>query len=538
LQGTHLKGLIFNQFLPWQINEDGTSEETFNHVGRHDLLASFTASVNNDSNITDFNYALSGRLNSSTVMQNLTQLTEDASNPGMYYGVNFSGFDQHSSAQIVSLMGNPSLDPGQMALTYITDPSTVGASSDGAPIDSNNSGHYRDPLPLSNGKLLVVHTSEPRLDRNAGSRSHPLSRYDFRIKTLKKSGNFWIADSLVTPGIVKTVSYWDPETLVSYSGSLWELDPAEVMSRQKPQLRTPVLSDPERQIFIEEDVNESEFRNYLKQHDLAVLISRNVTHRDKSDRQQPYFLKVHDSQTQSANSHGMLYDVAHVQFYQADQVRGLTMGNPSPVPGRRVLAEYMHDSAFSHNPQSDGEKPYTVKIASDGSFAAIVPTRRAIVWALTDSNFNPVVRERYWITAQPGEIRVCASCHGTNDDALFHADPPPVNKPEALRSLLQYWKTSHSAVSLNENRKDISLSNHPNPFSSVTSFDFILPKAEFIKLKVFNSLGEEVAVVANGMFESGEHSIPWDAAHLPSGAYYCCLQNAEGIITRKIRIAK
>ena len=50
------------------------------------------------------------------------------------------------------------------------------------------------------------------------------------------------------------------------------------------------------------------------------------------------------------------------------------------------------------------------------------------------------MRERYWLTFQPGEIRVCTSCHGPNShDQSGKASP--TNPPEALRTLLRFWKT-------------------------------------------------------------------------------------------------
>lgn len=538
LNGTNLNGLTFNQFFPWEINEEGTSEETLNHAGRHDLLPNFFASINDDPNVKDFHYQTSGRLNSATLLQNLIQLVEDPSNPGLYYGVNFLGFDQHSSAQIISLTAAPSLDPSQMLFTFITDRSTIKSPADGVPPDPKNSGHYRNPLPLTNGRLLVVHTSEVYNDRNIGSRSHPLSRYAFRIKTIRKDDSSWVADSLVTDGISKTVSYWDPDTLITYSGLLWELDPVEVRVRQKPGASKSFLPDPEKQVFIEEGVDENIFRNYLKKNDLALIVSRNVTHRDNADHQQPFFLKVHNSTTQSADAHGKIYDVAHVGLYQADQVRGLTLGNPTPMPGRRILPQFMHDTAVSFNPQIQGERSYTVKIAEDGSFAAFVPPRRAITWELTDSNFASVVRERYWITTQPGEIRVCASCHGTNDDALSPVDPAPQNKPEALRSLLRFWKNSHSGVFAGKTDNGVSLSNHPNPFTSQTSLDFSLPKSGMIRLKIYSVLGQEVVSLAAGSYEKGKHSIPWDASRIPNGTYYYQLQTDEGILTKALRIVR
>ncbi|UUZ54554.1 hypothetical protein LP419_40695 [Massilia sp. H-1] len=62
-----------------------------------------------------------------------------------------------------------------------------------------------------------------------------------------------------------------------------------------------------------------------------------------------------------------------------------------------------------------------------------------MTWQLTDASGKAVVRERNWISFQPGEIRTCASCHGLNtkDQA---AGFPPINKPEALRTLLRHWK--------------------------------------------------------------------------------------------------
>ena len=46
---------------------------------------------------------------------------------------------------------------------------------------------------------------------------------------------------------------------------------------------------------------------------------------------------------------------------------------------------------------------------------------------------------RYWLTFQPGEIRVCASCHGLNSEDQT-GSLAPTNPPEALRTLLQFWQ--------------------------------------------------------------------------------------------------
>jgi hypothetical protein len=83
-----------------------------------------------------------------------------------------------------------------------------------------------------------------------------------------------------------------------------------------------------------------------------------------------------------------------------------------------------------------------VVVAPDGSAAALIPARRATTWQLTNGDAG-VVRERLWVTFQPGEIRTCPSCHGpsTRDQA---GRLPPENPPQALRDLLTFWKTRRS----------------------------------------------------------------------------------------------
>jgi hypothetical protein len=86
-----------------------------------------------------------------------------------------------------------------------------------------------------------------------------------------------------------------------------------------------------------------------------------------------------------------------------------------------------------------------VTIALDGSVAAFVPAHRAMSWQLADANHTGVVRERYWLTFQPGEVRVCASCHGINSKNQLN-QAPPVNTPSALTALLQFWKTQQASI--------------------------------------------------------------------------------------------
>ena len=442
--GLLINGHTFNHFLPWQINEDGTELETLNHIGRHELHAYLASSVGNDGNVVEY-YQQFARTNPNPI-QNMLQVKEDPLVAGRYIGTNAPEFETHAAGQLVRIDAAPSVNADQIQVTYITHPATADYSENPAP---EHSGLYRDPLPLSDGTLIAVHTATTDRDENIGSRTKPQSKYDFRLKTLKvQSGSFWASDLPLTSGISKSISYWDPDELVTYSGLLWELQPVEVRERARPKRLVPELPAPERQIFTAADVDPHRLQEYLVENNLALIVSRDVTTRDDLDVQQPFNLRVvgdgsGETGAESIGAEGKVYDVTYMQIFQADQIRGVTFGRDTPRAGRRVLAQEMHDpAALENNILPSGSPNGSVEIAADGSVAAFVPAQRALSWQITDDAGNGIVRERNWLTFQPGEIRVCSSCHGLNEiDQTMQTEP--VNQPQALRNLLDYWKTQN-----------------------------------------------------------------------------------------------
>ncbi|HET8798190.1 MAG TPA: hypothetical protein VFO89_10910, partial [Thermoanaerobaculia bacterium] len=438
LQGTNLEGFEINHFFPWEINEDGTAEETLNHIGRHELHGYFNRSINDDGAVEEFIAETSGRTNGREI-GNLFQIREDPSQPGRYIGTDAPEFDTHASGQLVRLGAAPHTPADQIVVEAVTAPESRDITD--APASADAPGHFRDPLPLSDGTLVAVHASEMRADENDGTRAQPSSRYAFRLKALEKRNGYYAAGAPLTDGIQASITYYDPDVQVTWSGALWELDPVEVRPRTRPLPRTTPLSEPEARIFREEGIDPEAFRRDLVARDLAVIVSRDVTQRDVLDRQQPYSLRVAGNGTSRTIAGEKTYDVKYLQIFQADQLRG-TGGTASPRPGRRVLARALHDPAAKNRPNAGPAG--SVPVAADGSVAAFVPARRALSWQTTDPAGTPVVRERYWLTVQPGEIRVCTSCHGANSrDQL--GQTPANHAPEALRALLRFWKSEQPA---------------------------------------------------------------------------------------------
>jgi len=80
--------------------------------------------------------------------------------------------------------------------------------------------------------------------------------------------------------------------------------------------------------------------------------------------------------------------------------------------------------------------------------------------------------------------------------------------------------------------------NYPNPFNPNTNIKFGVPESGFVKLAVFNIVGEEVAVLINGNIEAGVHNVTFDARNLPSGAYFYKLQSEKSVEVKKMLLTK
>jgi hypothetical protein len=368
---------------------------------------------------------------------NTLQIKEDPRAPGVYFAVDAPEFYTHASGQIISFTAPPSRNADAIKIGYVTARDTASYSDAPKPA---HTGLYREPLPMANGTLVAVHTFSTQRDQNMGTRVNPKSRYDLRLRALASYGAHFAPALTLTNGISKTVSWWAPDELVTYSGLLWELNPVEVRARPRPPRLTAPLPGPEAAVFAQAGVDVTQFQAWMRQRGLALAVSRNVTARDAVDRQQPFNLRVPGG-VQTSGATGKVYDVKFMQYFQGDQIRGLTGSDSTPNPGRRVLAQVMHDPA-AQGLNAPAPIAGAVEVATDGSQAAFVPARRAMSWQLTDAAGTPVVRERYWLTFQPGEVRVCASCHGLNSVDQNGA-PTAQNSPKALLQLLTRWKQTN-----------------------------------------------------------------------------------------------
>ncbi|MBU2493991.1 MAG: T9SS type A sorting domain-containing protein [Bacteroidetes bacterium] len=80
--------------------------------------------------------------------------------------------------------------------------------------------------------------------------------------------------------------------------------------------------------------------------------------------------------------------------------------------------------------------------------------------------------------------------------------------------------------------------NYPNPFNPSTTIRFVVPEASNVKLRVFNTLGEQVAELFSGFRNAGTYSINWNAENISSGVYIYRLEVGSTVISKKMTLLK
>ena len=90
----------------------------------------------------------------------------------------------------------------------------------------------------------------------------------------------------------------------------------------------------------------------------------------------------------------------------------------------------------------------------------------------------------------------------------------------------------------NENQitvKDFHLyQNYPNPFNPSTEIKFSIPHYSFVTLKVYNTIGEEIATLINSELDTGTYNVSFEANNLSSGIYFYRMQTETFSETKKM----
>ena len=80
--------------------------------------------------------------------------------------------------------------------------------------------------------------------------------------------------------------------------------------------------------------------------------------------------------------------------------------------------------------------------------------------------------------------------------------------------------------------------NYPNPFNPTTKIKFDIVKSDFVSLKVFNSVGQEVSSLAEQNLQPGTYEVSFDGNGLSSGIYFYTLSTGDFKETKRMVLVK
>jgi hypothetical protein len=147
-----------------------------------------------------------------------------------------------------------------------------------------------------------------------------------------------------------------------------------------------------------------------------------------------------------------------------------------------------------------------------GSGSTTDPTRPVVI-----SNLQPKTKYYYEATATvSGQITQTAAGSFTTSDATSAVEKIEGEVP--LQILLSQ--------------------NYPNPFNPSTSIEFSLPASSYVRLAIFNALGNKIQSLVDGFYYSGRYLVTWDASAFPSGVYFYRLQTQKSVETKRLMLVK
>ena len=80
--------------------------------------------------------------------------------------------------------------------------------------------------------------------------------------------------------------------------------------------------------------------------------------------------------------------------------------------------------------------------------------------------------------------------------------------------------------------------NYPNPFNPTTTIQFAAPERAFVRMEVFNVIGQKIATLVQENMSAGFHKVQFDGAAFPSGIYFYRVSANAFVETKKLMLLK
>jgi len=95
--------------------------------------------------------------------------------------------------------------------------------------------------------------------------------------------------------------------------------------------------------------------------------------------------------------------------------------------------------------------------------------------------------------------------------------------------------TPKGSVQTNRPPGGYFLEINPNPFNSIVRIQYSIIEDEFVDIKIYNVLGQEIVTLVSGDRAANiTYRLYWDATRFPSGIYLCKMVAGDIILNKKI----
>lgn len=231
------------------------------------------------------------------------------------------------------------------------------------------------------------------------------------------------------------------------------------------------------------------------------------------------------------------------EIFNVNNLRIVSRGNPLPAP------VVLKTSVFGPNVANGnlGAEPYEGMLVR--------------VDSVTVTSIDPVFQDPYQYEVSNSTAPMLVTRDGRNTFSNIETDSGLTilrvgNKLKSITGVIHYFNNRYKLVprsnadfgdfisSAKLVREDVipesySLAqNYPNPFNPATTIRYAIPAEQFVTLKVYNVIGQEVATIVEGVQSAGTYSAQFDASKLATGLYVYRLTAGNFVQTKKMMLVK
>jgi hypothetical protein len=223
----------------------------------------------------------------------------------------------------------------------------------------------------------------------------------------------------------------------------------------------------------------------------------------------------------------------------ANYAQGSATSNP-------VYSFYVDPGSSSVQPKIGG--PHNVSIAT------VTPT---LSWVLPTQSTSQLSYE----------LEVSENSDFTNSRVIEGISQPFQNVDGLEKGKEYYWRVRSSTESgdvsyysnlgnfkIGDNVTDVSETgiiptefevsqNYPNPFNPSTVISYSIPNAEFVSIRVYNMLGQEIATLLNDEVNAGVYNVTWNGMNefgvkVATGTYIYRVVAGNNVMSKKMILLK